>query len=448
MAVRLVIGAVAWLFAGNVGLARAQDATTARPSSPAPVPAPDRAGTSRGPADALGIPIPLPRPFREGGERSITSPGLPPSGGRPMPGTLIDPGASGPGIGSTSRDLFLGGALERRSGWPFVLLHFFTPRPEQVEKFWVVHTRDCPQVMGSDPWANLKVLHFDAQGELVPRDPSEFLAQAVGRPVLIQVQGNLTTPDIALGGLMWSSAWLQQNRALSPDPVVIAFDWPSQRISRNDVRDVNEKGRRAYIAGCHLARFLSGFPLSSRITLLGQSFGGRVVLSALHLLGGGCLNSQDHDSPVRLPALRPDLHLRGILLAAASDHDWLGPNQRFDRALHSCEGLLNLYNRRDEALVLYPFLRRSGRRRALGRIGLRPSDFDRLGPLAARYEEHDIYDQLNSDHTLLDAVANPQIARWMAPYLWAGDPGSAPRGRESGPIPNQPRLSLRERPNP
>lgn len=370
---------------------------------------------------------------------------MPPSNGRPTPGSLIDPGASGPGIGSTSRDIFLGGALDPRSGWPFVLLDFFAPRPEQVERFWIVETRECPQVMGSDPWAKLKVLHFDAEGQLVPRDPGELFAQAVGRPVFIQVQGSLTTPDIALGGLMWSAAWLRENQALPPDAVVIAFDWPSQRVYDSDYRDINEKGRRAYVAGYHLAKFLLEFPSSGRITLLGQSYGGRVVPSALHLLGGGCLNSQDHDSPVRLPGLRPDLQLRAIILAAASDHDWLNPEQRFDRALHACEGLLNLYNRRDEALAQYPLLWRSGHQRALGRLGLKQSDLDRLGPLAARYEEHDIHDQLGREHTLLDSVANRQIARWMAPYLWSPDPGPAPARPERGPLQTQRRPSFRER---
>ena len=76
---------------------------------------------------------------------------------------------------------------------------------------------------------------------------------------------------------MWSQTWLRENRALPPDAVVIAFDWPSQRIYQNDVRDINEKGRRAYIAGYHLARFVLEFPPSSRICFLGQSYGGRVV---------------------------------------------------------------------------------------------------------------------------------------------------------------------------
>jgi hypothetical protein len=299
--------------------------------------------------------------------------------------------------------------------------------------------------MGTDPWRCLRVLHFDARGELVTRDPSEMFAQTVGRPVFIQVQGSLTTPDIALGGLLWSRAWLDENGALPPDAVVIAFDWPSQRVYRNDVLDINEKGRRAYIAGFHLARFVQGFPPGSRICILGQSYGGRVVPSALHLLGGGCLNSQDHDPYVRLASLRPDLRIRAIILEAASDHFWLDPEQRFDRALHACEGLLNIYNRRDEALALYPFLVRSSHTRAIGRIGLKQDDLDRLGPLAAKYEEHDSHDLLGVEHTLLDAVANRQISRWMAPYLWAPDPGPSPPRPNYGPIEEQRRPSTFQR---
>jgi hypothetical protein len=280
--------------------------------------------------------------------------------------------------------------------------------------------------MGSDPWPCLACLHFDEKGDLVEVDPEIMLAQTLGKPVFIQVQGSLTTADVALGGLLWTHSWLQKNRAMTPDTVVIAFDWPSQRIYASDLRDINEKGRRAYVAGYHLARFVQSFPANSRITLLGQSYGGRVVPSALHLLGGGRLNSQDHDPPVCLPSVRSDLRIRAIVLAGASDRTWLDPGARLDHALHGCEGLLNLYNRRDEALQFYPFLLRSGHHRALGRVGLSNRDFDRLGPLAARYSEHDLREILGREHSLLDAVANPQIARLMAPYLWAPDPGPAP----------------------
>jgi hypothetical protein len=373
--------------------------------------------------------LPLPLPGR--GIRR-PSPGLPPDGRGPEPGGIFDPGASGPGI-SQGEENFLDGALDPRTGWPFVFLDHFAPRPDRVERFWIVSTRDCPQEMGTDPWPCLKVRHFDEGGELVDVDPSVLLAQTVGRPVLIQVQGSLTTPDIALGGLLWADSWLRRNRAMLQETVVIAFDWPSQRVYRNDFRDINEKGRRAYVAGYHLARFVQAFPPESRISLLGQSYGGRVVPSALHLLGGGELNSQAHDPPVRLPALGPDLHIRAVVIAGACDHTWLGPGARLDHALNGCEALLNLYNRRDEALFLYPLLIRSGHHRALGRVGLTNRDLARLGPLAARYAEHDVHDILRDEHSLLDALASALITRRIAPYLWAPDPGPSPGPSEAVP---------------
>jgi hypothetical protein len=337
----------------------------------------------------------------------------------------LDPGATGPGI-SQNEENFLDGALDPRTGWPFVFLDHFAPRPERVERIWVVSTRDCPQEMGTDPWPYLHVRHFDTQGELVDVDPAELLAQVANAPVLIQVQGSLTTPDVALGGLLWTHSWLESNRSILPGTVVVAFDWPSQRVYRNDLRDIHEKGRRAYVAAYHLARFVQAFPAESRICLLGQSYGGRVVPSALHLLAGGQLDSQDHDRPVGLPGTRLDLHVRAVLLAAANDHTWLDPGARLDRALDGCEAILNLYNRRDEALRFYPLLVRSNHHHALGRLGLTNRDLARLGPRAAKYEEHDLHDLLGREHTLLDAIANWQIGRWIAPYVWAPDPGESP----------------------
>ena len=418
---------LAWLM---IACAEAQEGLPAGARSPAP-PGAREGGQDRSvpatPPGALApvtprLPLPIPWPLRPPG--TLTPPGMPPRQGRPRPGSIFDPGATGPGI-SQGEENFLDGALDPRTGWPFVFLDHFKARPERVEQFWIVSTRDCPQEMGTDPWPRLRCRHFDDQGDLVDVDPAMLFAQTLGKPVFIQVQGSLTTPDVALGGLLWTHSWLQKNRAMRPETVVIAFDWPSQRVYRNDVRDINEKGRRAYVAGYHLARFVQSFPPGSRICVLGQSYGGRVVPSALHLLGGGSLNSQDHDPPVRLPAVRSDLQVRAIVLAGASDRTWLDPSARLDRALHGCEGLLNLYNRRDEALRLYPLLHRSGHRHALGRVGLSNRDFARLGPLAARYAEQDLHEILGREHTLLDAVANPQIARRMAPYLWAPDPGPA-----------------------
>ena len=356
----------------------------------------------------------------------IYGPGSPGLLSRPRPGSRFDPGAGGPGISQNGDSNFLDGVLDPRTGWPFVFLDHFRPRPERVGATWIVQTRDCPQELGSDPWPKLRVLRFDGEGELVERPPAELLAEVAGRPVLIQVQGSLTTPDAAVGGLLWTHSWLQHHHSLPPDAVVIAFDWPSNRVYGEDIRDINEKGRRAFVAAYHLAVFVSAFPSGSRICLLGQSFGGRVVTSALHLMGGGALSGRRSEPTACLSATRSDLRVRAVIIGAASDHDWLDPGRRLDRALHGCELLLNLYNRKDEALLLYPSLVRSGHRRALGRVGLTNADFRKLGALAARYEEYDLHDILGPEHTLLDAIANPKIARKIAPFAWAQDPGPLP----------------------
>ena len=361
------------------------------------------------------------------------APGSPSLFTRPRPGSKFDPGAGGPGISQNGDSNFLDGTLDPRTGWPFVLLDHFRPRPERLGQFWVVQTRDCPQVLGADPWPKLKVLRFDAEGEMVERPIDELLAQVAGHPTLVQVQGSLTTPDAAIGGLMWTHSWLDHHKSLAPDAVVVAFDWPSQRIYGQDIRDINEKGRRAFVAAYHLAVVLSVFPTGSRITLIGQSYGGRVVPSALHVLGGGELHGRKHEPTARLAATRPDLRVRAVVIGAASDHDWLDPGHRLDRTLYGCEAFLNLYNRKDEALLLYPSLVRSDHRKALGRVGLNNADFARLGPLAARYQEHDVHEILGPEHTLLDAVANPQIARRIAPYAWAPDPGPLPPQAETPP---------------
>ncbi len=49
-------------------------------------------------------------------------------------GAALDPGASGPGVGKAADEDFLGGALDVRTGWPFVFLDHFQPRRGPCEQ--------------------------------------------------------------------------------------------------------------------------------------------------------------------------------------------------------------------------------------------------------------------------------------------------------------------------
>ncbi len=340
------------------------------------------------------------------------------------PGSRFDPGASGPGvIGTSDNQPFLGGTFDPRSGWPLVILDHFKPDMTRLDQFWIVSTYKVPQEMTLFSWDQLQIRQFNEVGEMVDRDPRDLFAQAAGHTVFVQIHGSLTYADTAIGGGFWSHTWLEINGGLTSDTIFVIFDWPSWRVSSIDVIDINEKARRSYVTGLHLAQFLLSFPLESRVCLLGQSFGGRVVSTALHLLGGGAIADKASDRPVKLARLRPDLHVRAVLLGAAVDHDWFDPGERCDHAIEGCEYLLNLYNTSDEALSMYPFLFRSGRRAAMGRKGLTDRDLERIGPLAERIAQHDLEPIVGRAHTLLDATSDPQVARWIAPYAWSPDPG-------------------------
>src|SRR5262245_22248608 len=95
----------------------ARPSTPPAPSATAPSSSPPTlppALPSAGPVSPPGSPTPAAERALDGppaGSASArdSSPGLPPTGSRPIPGGLFDPGASGPGIGNVGRERFLGG---------------------------------------------------------------------------------------------------------------------------------------------------------------------------------------------------------------------------------------------------------------------------------------------------------------------------------------------------
>jgi hypothetical protein len=202
---------------------------------------------------------------------------------------------------------------------------------------------------------------------------------------------------------------------IPPDALVVEFDWPSQLTYPNLIRDANEKARRAYVAGYHLARFLQRFPEASRISLVGHSHGALAALSALHLLGGGVLD--DGREATALASCGPRLRLRAVVIAPACDRHWLAPRERLGQSLAASEGVLCLYNPLDPALITHPFgpVLRTPACAGQGRHERR------WAPRAAHHPvpEMNIAPLLGPRHTFRGTTARPVIARSMAPYLWA-----------------------------
>jgi hypothetical protein len=295
-------------------------------------------------------------------------------------------------------------------------------RPSQIET-WIVHTRACEQKMGSDPWASIAIGRLDeVGGPLHGTDPEALLARMTGRPSVFFVHGNGYTFRDAVEEAVKIRAVLEANGGLPPETVFVVFDWPSQRVVPDLIMDLNEKARRSRVAGYHFARFLQTTPTGSRICLMGQSDGGRIVLTTLHLLSGAPLAAFWSEPEVQLTSGRSDLHLRAVVLEAAAGHHWLNPGQRLDQALPTCEALLNLRNCADYALAGYIFGVYTGLRPALGQVGFLPRDLKQLGPLSARVRQINLYPTVGFSHTAFpQALEVPGVARRIARYTTWSD---------------------------
>jgi pimeloyl-ACP methyl ester carboxylesterase len=199
----------------------------------------------------------------------------------------------------------------------------------QPPEYWYLSTRTCPQVLGAEPGPSLQLSRFDSQGHMWRCDAADLHVAVEGRPVIFLIQGSYYTAPMAVieGSRIRNN--LAAHGALTPDAIVVIFNWPSDLTHLNVVRDANDQARLAFVAGFHLARLLQGFPAGSRISLVGHSLGGLVALSALQLLAGGTLDTGEEATALREAS--PSLRLRAVVISAATDRDWLDPGGRLDQ---------------------------------------------------------------------------------------------------------------------
>lgn len=258
------------------------------------------------------------------------------------------------------------------------------------------------------------------QASVTPSSEEEMVASLIpGIPVCIVVHGSFVPPDEVPQDSRNTVEWL---RTAAPHlPVQLLFvTWSSEGIFTLDPAvattsavpglDVAILGRRAEMNGVRLARLVRMLPQESPVCLIGHSHGARMVSSALNLLGGGHLDGH------RIPA-GPLPRVRAILVAAAIDHDWIVPGQRYERALCATESLLSLRSEEDWALWFYP-LRRPFSRQSLGRVGFSRDDLRRMGTLAHKVSEVDVTPIVGIGHIWPRFYERPVIAQTLVPWVY------------------------------
>jgi hypothetical protein len=290
-------------------------------------------------------------------------------------------------------------------------------------KYWIVSTRCCRQSPHQCGVSCRFVCHAVTEDcQCVPVCFEQLVAgQIPGAPTCVMIHGSFTRMKDVWEDSECSYCWL---RGACPQVPLnfIYFTWPSEGpfaiVPNNPFStaipccDFGVLGRRADLNGFYLADLIGSLPGPTTVSLVGHSLGARTIASGLHLLGGGTVHGQARWNPADCGH-----RIRVVLAAAAIEHDWFNPGDRFGCALNRAECLLNLRNKCDYALALYP-LRRPFSSRALARSGFTSKDQRKLGDRLMQVSELDVTELIGKGHSWPNYCRQPGLAAAVSPYVY------------------------------
>lgn len=287
--------------------------------------------------------------------------------------------------------------------------------------YWVVSTYAMPQHPGVCPKQYcFQVYRKSACGKL-QRSSMSQLQHGVdpNAPTCIFVHGSFVDIDSALVDAHHTYGWLKQGGCGRPLNVIF-FVWPSSDAETILLpTKVIENGLKAAHNGIYLSALVDSLPPSSPICMLGHSHGTRVIAAGLHFQGGGPIHGV---SPPRRP--QTCRRMRAVFAAAAINHTWMNPENRYGRALTQVDGVLNLINHRDAALTLYPLVSPTYGR-SLAKTGLTNFDSRQLGPYANKVHNVNVSPIVGVRHVWSTYYTRPEVSRLISGYVY-GPAGQRP----------------------
>ena len=192
------------------------------------------------------------------------------------------------------------------------------------------------------------------------RDPS--------RPCVIYVHGNRMDPSEALRRGLLVRQQVLGRAGCGEEVDWVIWSWPSEKrgILTADARN---KAWRTNVEGLYLGWLLGRIAESGQPTsLVGYSFGARIVSGSLHALAGGSLGGRTLPQPPL-----EGVSFRVGMIAPALESHWLSARGYHRLATKNLESLTLLYNRRDAVLRNYWRIDRIRNADALGYTG--PTSF-------------------------------------------------------------------------
>jgi hypothetical protein len=218
------------------------------------------------------------------------------------------------------------------------------------DELWFVSARRARivdgEAVGLDYW------RYDDAGRWRKATPEEFTAADPSIPTCFHVHGNrVSLCEANYGGWHYYTKFTCAGcRERGPLRWVI-FSWPSDRLNIGPRKDVQIKAARAECYGFYLASVVDRLSPDAKVSMLGYSFGTRLIGAGLHYLGGGKLRGR------QLAELQVEnRHVRTVLLAAALDDNHFSPGHAMQFAPTQIDRLLLGLNPRDPALKWYALL--------------------------------------------------------------------------------------------
>ncbi len=284
----------------------------------------------------------------------------------------------------------------------------------EAPHYWIVSSRCDVQ--------HRRHIHLD-DGELdvYQRTPDGQLSQAniatlqsqiiPGVPVLMCIHGTFVTWEDECVESHQAYQWIRNACPQLPLQVIF-FTWPSDgHITGILPTDIAIRARQSEFNGFHASRVLNCVPESCPVSFIGHSLGCRTILSTLHLAGGGEVQGMTY------PGSMTTHRYRAVFAAAAVDHNWLNPRDRYGCALPRTECIVNLQNRQDLPLAFYP-LYRPFAGRALARSGLTRRDTRKLGAASEKVINLDVTETQGHNHLWPGYFNCPEIAAAIAPVIY------------------------------
>ena len=278
--------------------------------------------------------------------------------------------------------------------------------------YWIISSRYAREHVEAGQAYDYEVFRFDGPQPGRNSSMDELLASLQpGVPVCFMAHGSFVTWESMLNDSARTYPWLRQAAPCQPVHLIF-YTWASDDGGCIPHLRVNKLGRRAALNGFYLADLVSKISIDHPVCLIGHSHGTRLVTAALHSMAGG-----EVEGRVLASGIQPTRRIRVVLAAAAIDHNWLNPNERYGRALCPAEAMINLRNSVDFPLLFHP-LRRPFAGRALAISGLTDRDRESLGDWNEKFIDYSVTDLVGLGHIWAHYYNQPRIADAIRHYVY------------------------------